>query len=122
MPFIDDFSPSIVGADRLKLQIDPSTLPPTAGRAVIINVDASATVADGGIVLPVEVVIQAPTVAGSSRVVQRGQLPAQVSLFPISGGSHMVMVREIGHNQFFGAITFDVAGDEISSTPRRGLA
>lgn len=118
-PFIEDFSPDTIGANRFKLSLDESTLTPSAGVAVIINVDYSAADAEGGVVLPLELIIQAPTVDGyRRRLLTRSKLD-QVVVIPVSAGPHMVMVRETAHNLAFGAITFDVAGDPIETVPER---
>ncbi|HEX4334682.1 MAG TPA: hypothetical protein VH062_02145 [Polyangiaceae bacterium] len=118
-PFLADFSPDNVGTNRFKLSLDVTTQSPAAGVACIVNVDYSSADADGGVVLPLEVLVQAPTVDGYRRqVLTRARLD-QLVVIPISGGAHMVMVRELGHNRAFGALTFNVAGDSLEEAPRR---
>lgn len=113
MSFIDDFSPLIVGSDRIEISLDPLTLNPTAGQAVIFRVDYSGAKADGGVVLPFVFTVQAPTIAGYYRKIFRRSAPSELIYFPISSGPHLVRLAEIGHNKFFGALPFQVAGDPI---------
>jgi len=118
-PFIEDFSPDTIGADRFKLSLDESTLTPTAGVGVIINVDYSAADAEGGVVLAARADLQAPTVDGyRRRLLTRAKLE-QIVITPSRQASTLVMVRETAHNLAFGAITFDVAGDPIETVPER---
>lgn len=112
-PWIDDFSPTTVGSDRIKVSLDPRTLTPLVFRSVLFLVDYSAADAEGGIVLPIELVIQAPDVSGFVRKRYSRTKPTQIVYFPVSGGTHLVRISEVGHNQAFGALSFEVAGDAI---------
>ncbi len=121
MSFIDNFSPAYVGSDRFKVTLSSRTLSPTSGQAVIFLVDYSGADAEGGPVLPIRVLIQAPTVAGFYKRVYSRFRPDEIIYFPISGGDHLVTIGELGHNQFFGSMPFFVAGDRIQvPTPGRG--
>lgn len=113
MSFIDDFSSIVIGSDRLKISFDPRTLKPQANAAVIFSVDYSGADADGGVVLPLVFTVQAPTVAGYYRKIFRRSVPTELVYFPISSGPHLVRLAEVGHNRFFGAFPFQVAGDPI---------
>lgn len=114
MSFIDDFSPDYVGSDAIKVSLAPTTISPAVGQAVIFQVDYSGADGIGGIVLPLVVTVQAPTTAGFYRRMVTRAAPAQFVYFPISGGKHLLTIAEAGHNQVFGALPFDVAGDQLS--------
>lgn len=114
-PWIDDFSPTTIGADRIKVALDPRTLSPRAFQAVIFSLDYSAADAEGGIVLPLEIIVQAPTIAGYKRRTFRQSKPSEFVYFPISSGQHLVRVAETGHNLVFGALVFQVSGDPLES-------
>lgn len=113
MSFIDDFSPSYVGNNVIKLSLSLKTLSPAANKLVVIEVDYSGADAYGGIVLPLQLVVQAPTVAGFYRKIFSGNQPTELFYFPISGGKHLATLSELGHNQVFGALPFDVSGDQL---------
>ena len=115
MSFSEEFSPKIVGADRLKLSLSQETPKPTALLPVIFLVDYSGARADGGIVLPLEMIVQAPTVAGYRRQVYTRTSPSALVYSPISSGTHLVLLREMFHNKFFGRLVFEVSGDPIDS-------
>lgn len=115
MSFIDNFSPVYVGSDRFRVTLSDATLKPTAGQAVIFLVDYTPADPDGGPVLPLRVIIQAPTVAGFFKRIYTRLIPSEIIYFPISGGDHLVTVGELGHNQFFGTLPFKVAGDTIQT-------
>jgi hypothetical protein len=115
MTWIDDFSPATIGADRIKVALDPRTLEPRAFEAVIFSVDYSAADAEGGIVLPIEVVVQAPTIAGYVKKIYRRSAPSEIVYFPISSGPHLIRVSERWHNKVFGALSFAVSGDPLES-------
>jgi hypothetical protein len=111
MPWIDTFSPTTVGADRFKVSLDPRTLSPLAFQAVIFLVDYSAADVEGGAVLPLELVIQAPSIDGFVRKEYTRGRPSQIVYFPLSAGTHLVRISETGHNRAFGALSFEVGGD-----------
>lgn len=113
MSFIDDFSPSIIGSDRFTIALSSATLTPRVGEAVLFDIGYDAAGADGGVVLPLELIVQSPAVAGFMRKTFRRFKPVQVSYFPITAGEHLVRIAETGHNLFFGALAFTVLGDAI---------
>jgi hypothetical protein len=111
--FLDTFAPLTVGAMRLKLSLDASTLIPRAGGSVLVNVDYSEADPDGGVVLPLGLIIQAPTVAGYRTKTYTSVRPDQIPCPLITAGEHLVTLKELGHNLFFGALRFTVIGDPI---------
>ena len=114
MSFVDSISPDFVGAARFRVSLSADTPSPAVNQAVIFLVDYAGADSDGGVVLPLRLLIQSPTVAGFKRRIFRRNLPSQVVYFPIVGGAHLITIGEIGHNQFFGALPFTVAGEELS--------
>lgn len=121
MSFQEEFSPKIVGANRLKITLSPDTLTPAALTPVIFLVDYSGATADGGVVLPLEMLVQAPSTAGFKRATFTRTRPSALVYTPISSGPHLVLLREMWHNKFFGSLTFEVVGDPLDpEIPFRG--
>jgi hypothetical protein len=113
MPFIEDFSPENIQARRITIALNKSTLNPKALDTVIFDLDYSGADTEGGIVLPLTIVVQAPTSGGYSLRHVFFSKPRQHVYRPISSGNHLITVRESGHNLFFGSLPFVVAGDPL---------
>jgi hypothetical protein len=111
-PFLDDFSPPNYGARRITLSLNRATKVPTANGTVIVDVDYSGAENEGGCVLPLEEVVQAPTIDGYSKRTH-SVFPSQLTVRVLSAGEHMVVLRETSHNGFFGSLRFVAAGDPI---------
>jgi len=109
----DLIAPSEIGEDRLGLSIDPSCLPMLAMNNIIINIDYSAVGANG-VTLPIEFIVQPPSVDGIGYVrrVYRKHVPSSIVFFPITAGRHLVLVKECCHNLWQGRLVIDVGGDE----------
>lgn len=109
MSTLDNVSPSGLGQKVIALTVLEGEAP-TVAHAVDVAVDYSAA-APAGVSLPVELVVQGPTEAGYYRHIYRRVLPAQLTFFPVVGGPHLVRLRELAHNRYFGSLQVDVAGD-----------
>jgi hypothetical protein len=112
-PIIEEISPATIGEDTIVLSLDPTTLTPRALNAVLINVDYSAC-APNGVVLPLELLIQAPSASNCRRHVYRRKVPSALSFIPKEGGLHGVVLREIGHHRWLGKLRVFVAGDSLN--------
>lgn len=112
-PLIEELSPETVGEDLITLTLDPLTLSPRAFSPVIVDVDYSRTLPDG-VVLPLELVIQAPSASGYVRRVIRRLAPADITFTPREGGTHLVMLREMYHQRWMGRLRVPVAGDPLT--------
>lgn len=110
---IEDISPETIGEDLITLSLDPSTVSPRAFSSVLVNVDYSRCAPDG-VVLPIEILVQAPTAGNVRRRVARRAVPLTIAFTPREGGLHGVTVREIGHNRWVGKLRVQVAGDPLT--------
>lgn len=110
---LDELCPSYVGEDRITLALSEDTLNPRAFSAVDVTIDYDDADADGGVVLPLEVTVTAPSPSGFVKHTYRSNRPTLYTFKPREGGKHLVRVREIGHNRWFGALVIDVAGDKL---------
>jgi hypothetical protein len=116
MATVDDICPSYVGAKRIKL-LRASTETARAFTAIDLDVSIDATAdTDGvlarvGLVLPLELTVTSPSAENFYRHVYRRFLPTSVTFVPHEGGRHRVVLREVFHNRFFGAIDIDIAGE-----------
>jgi hypothetical protein len=111
-PLIDEISPETMGEDRILLSLDRTSLTPRAFQAVLINVDYSAC-APEGVVLPLELLIQTPSISNIRRHIIRKIAPRTLSFIPKEGGLHGVLLRELGHNRWLGKLRVTVAGDPL---------
>lgn len=112
MSLIDDLSPTFVGEEALELALSAETPNPAAFGAVTLDVDYSGA-GEAGTALPLELIVAAPTRAGYVHRYFRHQRPPSLTFFPVEGGEHLVLLREVGHNRYHGKLLVDVAGDEI---------
>lgn len=106
---IDRLSPATVGEDKIKLGVDPATLP-KVGFVCEVLIDYSKCSPEG-VSLPLECVVQGPTAASYMSKMYRAKRPTQFSFFPSEVGEHLVIVREIAHNRWVGTLHITVAGD-----------
>lgn len=107
-PTIERISPAYIGEMRIGLTATPTA--PTAYEPVTISVDYSRC-SPTGIVLPLELLIQAPTSTNVVRRYFRRSAPDSFSFTPSEGGRWGVLLREVAHNRWKGALSLDVAGE-----------
>ena len=115
---IDELSPAFVGAKLLVLtRANPDEVL-RAFTAILVDVDYSATDANGGIMMPLEFIVDGPSPTSLKRDIfglERGGIsrrvpPSQISFIPQEGGHFHMMIREIGHNGAYGTLEVDVEG------------
>lgn len=112
-PLIEELAPETIGEDLITLTLNQLTLAPRAFSPVIVDVDYARTLPDG-VVLPLELVIQAPSPSGYIRRIIRRLAPADITFTPREGGTHLVMLRELWHNRWLGKLRVPVAGDPLN--------
>lgn len=107
---LEEISPEYVGEDRIVVSL--VTVSPIALSPVILEIDYEQA-GDEGVILPIEVIVQPPSIDGSgySRRVFRHSTPQGFVWTPITTGPHLVLVREVGHNRWQGRLVVQVAGD-----------
>lgn len=108
---IDTISPRFVGEERISLTLSQETREPAAGQGFIVLVDASAAEPEG-LVGPFVITLQTPTGAGFQRY-ELESLPSGLTFFPQEAGTHLVLVRELGHNRWRGTLAVEVSGETL---------
>lgn len=117
----DEICPGYIGTQLITLSLAQPEEAPRAFRFVLIDVDYSAADEVGGIVLPLEVMVTAPTMANFDRTYLERVASVQIGFLPVEGGRHLVTLREVAHNRAYGTLVVDVAGDvtdPLQSLPR----
>lgn len=109
----DEICPAYIGEDRIRVSLSEDTLAPRAFAAVDITIDYTAADTDGGVVLPIEITVTAPNPTGFVKKTYRANRPTLFTFKPREGGDHLVRVREVAHNRWFGVLTVNVAGDRL---------
>ena len=110
MSLRDDLAPDYLGEDRIDLSL--ATSAPRAFAPVDIDVDYSRTLPDY-VVLPLEMIVRAPSDANFERKYFRRVAPSVLSFTAKEGGKHLVLLRETAHNHWLGKIEIDVAGERL---------
>jgi hypothetical protein len=111
----EDFDPPYADEQAISLSpADPQTIP-RAAALVAITVEPIGTAATVGLRLPLEVVITPPQSASRGTAPERRTfrrlVPSEITFRPREGGPHLVLVREVVGNLFWGALVVDVQGD-----------
>lgn len=109
----EEISPRYLGEDRIRLSLAQNSTNPRAHDVVEVDVDYSA-VGESGVAVPLELTITGPSAASFQRRYFRRVAPSSVSFVPIEGGTHLLRIREVGHNRWVGLLTIDVAGTVLS--------
>ncbi len=110
MTILDELSPLFVGAAAIKLTLNDPNVALKAFDIVKIDVDFTATEPEQT-TLPLELLVVAPTPENFRRTIFRRVTPTEIFFKPVEGGTHTVVLREVGHNNWRGAIEVDVQGD-----------
>lgn len=119
MALIDEISPTYVGEDRIVLSLSDPQTPLLAFVPFQVDIDYAKT-QPGGLVLPLELVFQAPSGVMQRRVFERSA-PASLLLVPRTRGRHLVLLRELFHNHWQGRLEVDVQGDDLNTGEVRVL-
>lgn len=110
---IDELSPETIGEDRITLAL-AAGITPRAFLPVLVEVDYGRCGPEG-VVLPLELLIQAPSAGNVIRRVLRRAAPRSIAFTPREGGLHGVLVRELGHNRWNGHLRIVVTGDPMTA-------
>lgn len=111
MSRVDDLAPDYMGEDRITLSLSSETPSPRAFSSVDILVDYEATLPDF-VVLPLEFIIRAPS--SFRRRYFTLSAPELLTWQPQEGGTHLVLLRETGHNLWHGKLRVDVIGKRLT--------
>jgi hypothetical protein len=110
---LDQLSPRYLGEDRIGLELAAGQSP-IAGRAVSILVDYAA-LAPYGAELPLEMIVQASAPESYQRRVFSRLQPSALTFVPREGGTHSVVLRELGHNKWWGQLRVAVKGELLEA-------
>lgn len=115
---IDNIAPSNIGEDRISVSVNTSSLPLLALNPAVIDIDYSAADDYGGVVLPIEIMVQPPSIDGIGfvRRVYRKWIPTSFSFVPLVAGQHLILVKECCHNLWQGRLVVSVGGDEADKS------
>lgn len=114
MPTIDELAPKNVRAKLLALSLDPNDEPPRANRPLLLQLDYTKALPDD-VMLPLILEVQAPSASGYVRRVFARHKPLTAIFMPREGGRHLVILREAGHNRWWGSLAIEVAGEPLES-------
>lgn len=109
---LEELSPSYVRERRIDLSLAVDSESPLALRSVLIEVSYSRTMPEG-VVLPLVFEVHGPSADSYLRREYLRSAPRNIIFTPREGGRHMVSLREIAHNKWWGSLIFDVAGERI---------
>jgi hypothetical protein len=112
---LDEICPPYYAEDRIDLSLS-STARIRARDRVAISVSYTRTATEG-LVLPLEMIVQGPSEQSYLRRIYRRIRPQMLLLTPKEGGPHLVVLREYGHNKWWGSISFEVDG-QLLEVPR----
>jgi hypothetical protein len=110
---IDEICPPYVKARRLTLELTAAKTNPTAHKSLLVNVTYDQT-SPQGVMVPLVMVVQGPSQRSYQERVFRGRPPTQLVVTPREGGKHLVSLRELYHNRWWGAVEFEVVGDLLT--------
>jgi hypothetical protein len=108
---IDEICPDYVGDDRITVTLDPDSTP-RAFSPFTVRINYSRCDPEG-VVLPLEICLVAPSGANSECTTIRTVVPDIRIFMPREGGAHLVVVRELYHNQWWGRLRVQVAGERL---------
>lgn len=109
---IDDLSPSYLRESRLSLTLSDGSKT-QAFSPVLIDVDYSATAPEYAS-LPLVLEVHGPSQQSYQRQEFFHAKPIQLAFTPREGGEHRAILREAGHNYWWGSLAVSVVGDRLS--------
>lgn len=112
MPSLDILSPSDVRTRRITLALARPFDRRLAFRPIELSVRLTGAALTAGIVLPLELTVTSATLANFYRHVFTRVAPTSVTFTPREGGEHLVRLREVTHNKWWGALVVVVEGDQ----------
>lgn len=115
---LNNLAPAYIGEDKFVLSVNSNSLPLLVLNPAIIDVDYSAAEDDGGYELPIEVLVQPPSIDGIGyhHSIYRKHSPSSFTFVPLVAGVHLILVKECCHNLWQGRLVVTVGGDEADKT------
>lgn len=112
MPALDEIAPGYIGEDRIDLSLDPSIATASAFVPVLVNVDY-ARCRPESVMLPLIFEAQGPSPESYVRRVFSRLPPSSLVFTPREGGPHLVTLREVAHNRWWGRLRLTVEGESL---------
>lgn len=111
MSVLDELCPDYYEAKRIKLTPADPLVRVRARSPMRVLVDYAACEPQG-VVLPLEMLITGPSGEKSFvRHIDRRIVRTSITWTPREGGKHTLVLREVGHNRWWGRLDVDVDGD-----------
>jgi hypothetical protein len=110
---LDDICPRYIREKRITLALEPGAATRAFG-PILLTVDYSKA-APEGVVLPLILEVQGPSAQSYQRREFTRVAPSSVLFTPREGGTHSVVLREAGHNRWFGSLRVSVEGERLEA-------
>lgn len=107
---LDELAPDYIRERRIDLSTDDQSPPPRAFAPVLVTVSYTRCKPEG-VMLPLVLEVQGSSSASYQRREFTGTAPDSVSFTPIEGGDHLVVLREVAHNRWFGSLRISIDGE-----------
>jgi hypothetical protein len=108
---LGELVPGYIGEELLTVELARPLDPRRAYSPIDVAITLAPSGVERGLALPIEIIVQAPSARYFERHLFRRSVPSSFSFTPKQGGRHLVRVQETGHNEWWGALVVDVAGD-----------
>lgn len=105
---LDEISPLYLGEDRIDLAVAVGS-ELRAYRSVVLTVDYERAEPEG-VMLPLEMIVQGPSQGSYQRRVFSRLAPGALAFMAREGGSHLIILREVAHNRWFGRLVVSLTG------------
>lgn len=110
----DEISPRYLREDRIDLELDSSNPAPAAFQSLLINVSYARTLPQH-VMLPLILEVSGPSSDSYQRREFTRAPPATLVITPREGGPHVIVLREVAHNRWFGRLSVQVAGERLEA-------
>lgn len=108
--FLDEIAPRYIREKRIAVTVPSGAPAARAFQSFVLDVDYSRALPEG-IALPLLLEIQGPSPQSYQRREFLRVAPQSIVFTPREGGMHLVTLREVAHNRWFGTIRIDVQGE-----------
>lgn len=114
---IEVLAPRSVRSQLITLALANPLVTPQAFVAIDISVALSGQALLSGLALPLQLSVTAPSSSINGTPVYqhtfRRSIPSLISYRPREGGQHIILLRELTHMRWWGALSLNVAGDPL---------
>lgn len=116
---LDLISPTNVGSDQISITLEEG-VSPVQNKAFTIFFDYSQAQDLGGLVLPIELIVQPLNLDLDAyfKKVFRRSFPSSFSFSLPGAGDYLIVMRECFHNKFQGRLVITLSGDEFTKASR----